>query len=362
MDEEKTPTVEGHLFRALIESKLIIDPESAKFSRCGRTDKGVSGLGQVISLDVRSALTREELEDPVLEKAARSRELTYLDSLNRLLPLDIRVLAWSSVASDFNARFDCKSRTYKYFFSKGHMDLEAMKVAAGYLQGEHDFRNFCKLDPSKDLVTYRRTVISLDIQPVSTLSVQLLSPHLSLYEVVLKGSAFLWHQVRCMMSVLFLIGQGLETPEVIHQLMDIETCDAKPEYPMASDLPLVLYDSEYEGLEWIYATAGNFPTPMRLFGQLQEQWTVLMLRGLMCQTFMESVLQSTIPEEDALVTVEDRIRHRTPITDGVATVVLGGGQEMRMSKYCYLMGRKRADSDKVKKDKYRARKRARLEL
>ncbi|KAL7617024.1 hypothetical protein Lser_V15G00158 [Lactuca serriola] len=30
----------------------------------------------------------------------------------------------------------------------------------------------------------------------------------------IKGSAFLWHQVRCMVAVLFLIGQGLESPDV----------------------------------------------------------------------------------------------------------------------------------------------------
>jgi len=25
---------------------------------------------------------------------------------------------------------------------------------------------------------------------------------------IIKGSAFLWHQVRCMMAVLFMIGKG----------------------------------------------------------------------------------------------------------------------------------------------------------
>lgn len=30
----------------------------------------------------------------------------------------------------------------------------------------------------------------------------------------IKGSAFLWHQIRCMVAVLFLIGQGLESSDV----------------------------------------------------------------------------------------------------------------------------------------------------
>lgn len=35
-----------------------------------------------------------------------------------------------------------------------------------------------------------------------------------LWAVKIKGSAFLWHQIRCMVAVLFLIGQGLESPNV----------------------------------------------------------------------------------------------------------------------------------------------------
>ena len=35
-----------------------------------------------------------------------------------------------------------------------------------------------------------------------------------LWAVTIKGSAFLWHQVRCMVAVLFMIGQGLESADV----------------------------------------------------------------------------------------------------------------------------------------------------
>lgn len=30
----------------------------------------------------------------------------------------------------------------------------------------------------------------------------------------IEGSAFLWHQVRCMVAVVFMVGQGLEDPDV----------------------------------------------------------------------------------------------------------------------------------------------------
>ena len=38
--------------------------------------------------------------------------------LNRVLPFDIRVLAWAPVDADFSARFSCAGRVYKYFFLK----------------------------------------------------------------------------------------------------------------------------------------------------------------------------------------------------------------------------------------------------
>ena len=39
------------------------------------------------------------------------------------------------------------------------------------------------------------------------------SPY-QMYEMTISGQAFLWHQVRCMAGILFLIGNNLEKPEV----------------------------------------------------------------------------------------------------------------------------------------------------
>ena len=36
----------------------------------------------------------------------------------------------------------------------------------------------------------------------------------AMYEITIQGMAFLWHQVRCMVSVLFMIGMHLEEPAV----------------------------------------------------------------------------------------------------------------------------------------------------
>lgn len=36
------------------------------------------------------------------------------------------------------------------------------------------------------------------------------------------AQAFLWHQIRCIMSILILIGQQHEKPDIITSLFDVE--------------------------------------------------------------------------------------------------------------------------------------------
>jgi hypothetical protein len=49
-----------------------------------------------------------------------------------------------------------------------------------------------------------------------------------------------------MVSVLFLVGQLREEPSIIEMLLDIKNTPGKPQYDMADDLPLVLWDCGYE--------------------------------------------------------------------------------------------------------------------
>lgn len=46
-------TIEEHMFKALIKSRLIQNRESCQWTKCGRTDKGVSAFKQVVALTVR---------------------------------------------------------------------------------------------------------------------------------------------------------------------------------------------------------------------------------------------------------------------------------------------------------------------
>lgn len=100
-----------------------------------------------------------------------------------------------------------------------------MAAAANNLVGEHDFRNFCKLDVNA--THWTRKIISIDIKSFSenTLSSDVdekESPNSAsksglshtCYVCTIQGSGFLWHQIRCIMYLLFLVGTGRESPEV----------------------------------------------------------------------------------------------------------------------------------------------------
>ncbi|KAG9465501.1 hypothetical protein GDO78_018182 [Eleutherodactylus coqui] len=213
--ENTSNTVEEVMFSALTKTRLVENRQSANYHRCGRTDRGVSALAQVISLDLRSA-------------ADGKPEVRYTQMLNRVLPADIRVLSWAAVPSSFSARFSCHSRTYRYLFPRDQLDVAAMDRAARMLEGSHDFRNLCKMDVANGVVNFVRTVLSARVEPVPELPGD--SGPFQLYHLQIKGLAFLYHQVRCIMGVLFLVGQGKEKPEVIQELLDVDRNPCKPQY------------------------------------------------------------------------------------------------------------------------------------
>lgn len=63
-------------------------------------------------------------------EAAVQDELPYVKMLNRVLAPDIRALGWSPVPNGFSSRFDCRSRTYRYYFPRGDLDVQLMAEAA----------------------------------------------------------------------------------------------------------------------------------------------------------------------------------------------------------------------------------------
>ncbi|KAI6120334.1 pseudouridine synthase [Pisolithus croceorrhizus] len=362
-DPTPLPTVEEVLFRAFAKARLV-DPDAGLdgcgWERCGRTDVGVSAAGQVVSLWVR--------------KPARppQRELQYVSILNRILPPTIRVLAWSPVSPSFSARFNCKHRHYKYFFTTQGLDLSLMQGAADYLVGEHDFRNLSKLDPAKQITDFRRRILSAQVNPVEP------SPDLcditkraghddQLYVFDLVGSAFLYHQVRHIMAVLFLVGTGLEPPSIIPTLMNTDgsestktglqlpIVDRKPEYQMADPLPLMLWDCAFSGSDVHWQSdgdTGSLGTEKHSGTGLVRQIHSVYQRSLIHTALEGHFLSAAVRYHS--VPPQYFPFSRTGLSVGtiprlpnnslpVIGVPLGGGTCRRGVKYVPLLSRKRLD-------------------
>jgi len=65
------PTVESELFAALERACLVEGRAGAGYQRCGRTDRGVSAAGQVVSLRLRSRARRADAGAAPLSPAGR---------------------------------------------------------------------------------------------------------------------------------------------------------------------------------------------------------------------------------------------------------------------------------------------------
>ena len=398
------PTVEQVLFQALAKTRLI-DPDAGfdgcGWERCGRTDRGVSAAGQVVSLWVRSALEEEEkktvLDDSTSEEdlaeisgvsetssdppadvfmessvmnnsraPSRSRsEFHYLQLVNRVLPPTIRVIAWSPVSSDFSARFNCQKRHYKYFFSSQGLDLSLMRNGAQRLLGEHDFRNFCRLDPSKQITNYNRTILKADISPVPDVK--------DLCVLDLVGTAFLYHQVRHIMAILFLIGTGLEHPSIVSALLNVdpealasplhtydgdppfEPLNQKPSYQMADGLPLMLWDCLYkdEDVQWLTDPNGTTGENRRgsgseLYDQMRSIHDRSVIHTALDAHFLAAVAQYHTPR----LPYFPRNQSSVPLPN-VIQVPLGAGTSNRNGRYIPLLSRKRMETVEVINERWR---------
>ena len=135
-------TVEGEV-RAALEQ---IYGGFGALAVAGRTDTGVHALANVVSVEVHGGPPQ-----------ARTAE-----ALNAALPADIAVLSAEDAAPAFHARFDARSRSYRYrvwrrrerspfearrsLWYPGPLDVTALDEAAAVLLGEHDFRAFTPTD------------------------------------------------------------------------------------------------------------------------------------------------------------------------------------------------------------------------
>jgi tRNA pseudouridine38-40 synthase len=108
----------------------------------GRTDAGVHALGQTANFKCETHL----------------ESIHFQNGLNSLLPDDIVIRECLQVNSEFHARYDVKSKRYRYCILNRHLpdaigrqyawwiradlDTAAMQQAADLILGEHDFKAF----------------------------------------------------------------------------------------------------------------------------------------------------------------------------------------------------------------------------
>ena len=324
-------TIEHHLFEALKTLKLIEHEDNCEFTKCGRTDKGVSALGQVVSFNCRYNPKKND----------------YVRLINSLLPDDIRVLAWCPVSKDFDARFGCLQRTYKYYFIRQNLNIEKMKQAAAHFVGEHDFRNFCKIN--EEVTNFRRRILSMEIIKSDLLHQQHGNDeYFEIYEIVVCGTSFLWHQVRCMTAILFLIGEGKEEPSVIPELLDIEKYKARPVYHIASEFPLVLYDCVFEDLKWIH-TNDMISSQADLTNHFYEMWRSSSLKSTMYNIFYQAANNTLVDNsntfgKDLNTNVDSNTEDATRKYTTVKKAVKAMKPIQRGPKYVKLLERPRAFS------------------
>lgn len=223
-------------------------------------------------------------------------EFDYCHILNRVLPKEMKAVAWAYVNDpDFSARHQCAGRTYKYYFPKGKLDVHAMDAAAKKLVGTHDFRNFCKINVGERLV-YVRELRDFKIDPVMfpELDVGYIGPY-QLCVATIDGTGFLYHQVRYMMSVLILIGMGLEDASVIDHLLDIEKTPRRPQYGLCAEYPLVLYDCKFKNLSWKISENAE----IRLYNDFRRYWVSLAVKAALARSMVEKFSIETQLKADA---------------------------------------------------------------
>ncbi|CAF4720148.1 unnamed protein product [Rotaria sp. Silwood1] len=348
VQETTSQTVEDFLFDALIKTRLIEERATANYHRCGRTDRGkyyideheillcVSAFTQVISLTVRSKITAECTE-----------ELNYVQMLNGVLPSSIRCIAWASVPDGKSARFDCISRSYRYYFPKTNLDLNRMRQASVDLIGTHDFRNFCKLDITNTEPTFIRRIDNVTIEQLNIDNDS--NDYNSGYEMcqlMVHGSGFLWHQIRCIVAILILIGQGKEEIDLVKALFDIEKYPCTPNYQIASELPLVLFDCQFDGVDWICDQASLRIT----ICHLQRYWSSFQIRATMIKSMLNN-LESQICDKKQLP-----ILGQLSLIDNESNSLLGYNNNNNRRNYQPILTRPVRESVEVKLEKYQNKK------
>ena len=173
----------------------------------GRTDSGVHALEQVIHFDT-------DIDRPLS---------AWVRGVNALLPRSIAILWAHAVPEEFHARFSAQARSYQYVLinrptrSAVHhgkagwfhtpLDVPAMRQAAQYLLGEHDFSSLRAAECQA----------KSPVKNISQLEIQQQGDTI-LFD--LTANAFLHHMVRNIVGCLVYVGKGKHPPEWMKEVLE----------------------------------------------------------------------------------------------------------------------------------------------
>lgn len=221
-------TVEAVLNQTL--SELL--QEEIQVIGASRTDSGVHALGNIAVFDTNSRIPGEK----------------FSYALNQRLPEDIRIQKSCEVPADWHPRHQNSRKTYEYricnrefplpterlysYFTYAKLDVEAMREACRYLEGEHDFASFASAGNQTE--TTIRRIYSLGVfQEADRITIRV------------TGSGFLYNMVRIVAGTLLDVGMGRKKPEQMEAIL--KAADRAAAGPTAPACGLFLMGYEFDG-------------------------------------------------------------------------------------------------------------------
>lgn len=195
-------TIQERMENAL---KIINNGKKTNLVATGRTDKGVHALCQYAHADIDVDINEYKLKR----------------AMNSNLPNDIHVIETKIVSEDFHARYNVKSKEYKYYINLGEynplernyvfqynyiLNKEAMEEAIKVFLGTHDFRAF--VTESKEKENCVRTISSVNVEQEDNKLI-----------ITFRGDGFLRYQVRNMVGLLIRVGENKISTKDVEKIL-----------------------------------------------------------------------------------------------------------------------------------------------
>ena len=202
--------------------------EEIELNASGRTDAGVHSFGQVANFKTNSKIPIDKFPIAINSKIKKSIVITNAEE----------------VEERFHSRYNCKRKTYRYIIDNSEfptpmyryleyhipnkLNIEAMKKAAKYFEGEHDFKAFKSSGTSSKSSV--RTIYKAEIKKTENNRIY----------IELTGNGFLYNMVRIIAGTLVEIGEGRRCLADVKQALS--TGERKKAGPTAPPEGLVLVE------------------------------------------------------------------------------------------------------------------------